>query len=542
MPSPVKRTITPNEHWAHFTQYSYTGDDPWFDVPLAPGNYRNPILAGYYPDPSVCRAGDDYFLVCSSFGHFPGLPVFHSRNLVDWTPIGHAVDRPSQVRYKGLGLSQGLFAPTLREHGGVFYLVCTMVGAGGNFVMTARHPAGPWSDPVWLDCGGIDPALFFDDDGAVYLFHNDEPPGSPRYDGHRAIWAQRFDPESLSLTGLRAVIVDGGVDITQKPIWIEGPKVYKRGGWYYLSCAEGGTSEGHSQVIFRARSPMGVYEPGPVNPILTQRGVTGARVTSTGHAELVPGPDGEWWAAFLGCRPYDGIHYVTGRETFLLPVEWPRDDFPVILPPGRAIEPTAPRPMGTGSQPAMQTTGNGARHDDFAGLALAHDWTMLRAPERRWWRLTVPGLEIEARAERLNGGGNPSFLGRRIRHARSESSVSLQVPPKGVAAGIAVVQGDRHHVFFGVRRRDGSVEAFVERTAGGEPAVVATVALGTPERLSLRIRLRDGELAFTGMADDQPFVARGSMNARFLTTAAAGGFVGALAGPHAVLDDMADKG
>ncbi|HEV7717336.1 MAG TPA: glycoside hydrolase family 43 protein, partial [Steroidobacteraceae bacterium] len=318
-----------------FDWFEYTGRDAVLDTPLPAGSYRNPVLAGFYPDPSVTRAGDRFYLVNSTFTYFPGIPVFESRDLVHWAHIGNVIDRPGVLDFDGLGTSRGVFAPTIEYHDGTFYVVNTAVDSGGNFFSTAKNPAGPWSDPVWLkDFDGIDPSLFFDADGKAYLLNNGPPQGAPLYEGHRAIWIQAFDAKAGRLTGPRKVLVNGGVDIAKKPIWIEGPHLYRRGDWYYLLCAEGGTGPQHSEVILRGRSPWGPFEPYAGNPILTQRDLPEDRanpITNAGHADLVEGPDGSWWAIFLASRPYDAHQYNTGRETFLLPVTW-RDGWPVILP------------------------------------------------------------------------------------------------------------------------------------------------------------------------------------------------------------------
>jgi alpha-N-arabinofuranosidase len=231
-----------------FDWFRYEGRDPQFETPPAPGHYQNPVLAGFYPDPSIVRVADDYYLVNSSFAYFPGLPIFHSTDLVHWRKIGHAFDRRDQLRFEnGQGISRGLFAPTIRYHDGRFYIINTDVDGIGNFIISASDPAGPWSDPVLLPAiDGIDPDLFFDDDGRGWIAHNGPPPGAPQYNGHRAIWLWEFDPGEMTLlTGSDRVLVDGGTDISRQPIWIEGPHLYKANGWYYLSCAEGGTEEGH---------------------------------------------------------------------------------------------------------------------------------------------------------------------------------------------------------------------------------------------------------------------------------------------------------
>jgi beta-xylosidase len=319
---------------AYFDWFEYSGHDAIFNQQLPPGTFRNPVLAGFYPDPSITRVGDTFYLVNSTFTYFPGIPVFRSHDLVHWQQIGNVIDRPGQLNFEGLAASRGVFAPTIRYHNGVFYVVTTAVDAGGNFLSVATHPEGPWSDPIWLrEVDGIDPSLFFDDDGKAYLVNNAPPAGPPQYDGHRAIWIQQFDTASRRLVGPRKVLLNGGVDIRKKPVWIEGPHLYRHGGWYYLMCAEGGTSTQHSEVILRARSPWGPFQPYAGNPILTQRDLPTERanpITNAGHADLVETPDGSWWAVFLASRPYEVVHYNTGRETFLLPVTW-RNGWPSIL-------------------------------------------------------------------------------------------------------------------------------------------------------------------------------------------------------------------
>jgi len=300
-------SAAPAPEKARFDWVEYRGTDG----PAAPaGQYRNPILAGFYSDPSILRVGSDYYLVTSTFSWFPGIPVFHSRDLIHWTQIGNAIDRPGQLDFGSLAMSRGVFAPAINYHAGRFYIVNTCVDCGGNFVITATNPAGPWSDPVWLKTvEGIDPSMFFDDDGRAWIVNNRAPEGTPRYSGHRAIWIEQFDPVGLKMLGNAKMVVDGGIDPAAKPVWIEGPHVYKVDGKYYLMAAEGGTSVNHSEVILRADKVDGPYRPAPpsINPILTQRDMPAGRpapISATGHADLVQLPDGRWWSVFLGTRPY----------------------------------------------------------------------------------------------------------------------------------------------------------------------------------------------------------------------------------------------
>jgi alpha-N-arabinofuranosidase len=225
--------------------------------------YTNPILSGFYPDPSICRVGGDYYLVNSTFAYFPGIPVFHSNDLVNWKLIGHVMSRTEQMDLTGMGVSRAIFAPTIRYHNGLLYVTCTIVDGKENFVVTAKDPAGPWSNPVWLpEIIGIDPSPFFDEDGKAYIVYNSIPPDDkPLYDGHRTIRINSFDSKNLKIISDNRILVNGGTDISQKPSWIEGPHLIKKYGYYYLVAAEGGTYENHSVVVFRSKTLDGPFVP-----------------------------------------------------------------------------------------------------------------------------------------------------------------------------------------------------------------------------------------------------------------------------------------
>lgn len=192
--------------------------------------FQNPILPGFYPDPSITRVGNDYYMIHSSFSFFPGVPIFHSKDLVNWTQIGNILDRPEQLDLDGLGASRGIFAPAISYHEGTFYMITTLIDNGGNFVVTATDPAGPWSNPTWLrEVSGIDPSIFFDEDGKAYITYNSEAPDNkPLYDGHRTIRIIEFDYKNMKTVGSPKILVNGGVDLSKKPVWIEGPHIYKK--------------------------------------------------------------------------------------------------------------------------------------------------------------------------------------------------------------------------------------------------------------------------------------------------------------------------
>jgi xylan 1,4-beta-xylosidase len=537
---------------AVFDGFRYSGDDTRFEPPISEGEMRNPIIAGFHPDPSLCRNGDDYYLVNSSFTYFPGIPVYHSRDLEHWTQVGHVITRPSQANFDGLEVSRGVFAPDISFHDGTYYLVTTLVDCGGNCYFTAKNPAGDWSDPVRLDFDGIDPSFFWDDDGSAWLVNNGPPIGSPLYNGHRAIWLQRFDPGLRRLVGPRTVIVNGGTDITRQPIWIEGPHLFKRDGWYYLICAEGGTAENHSEVVLRSQTLAGPWRPGPANPILTQRDLPAGRpepVTCTGHADFVSLPNGKTWAVFLGCRPYEDGYYNTGRETFALPVSW-HDGWPEMLAQGTAVPESVLGPLPAQSYSGKDpTTGNFTWRDDFSGPSLALQWNFLRTSSESWWSLsTVPGsLSLRPRNVSLGSLHNPSFMGRRQQHARFTAIADLRFPAtEGFSAGLAAFQNENHNFFLGVRRKGADGEVFLEEMEGGErnapPLVVASAPLHIADKVDLEIEGKGGRFMFRYRSDDETWrELGGEVDGRILSTKEAGGFVGTYLGMYARLETGAEQ-
>lgn len=520
---------------ARFAWMSYEGQD---GPPPPAGQFRNPILAGYYPDPAILRTGRDFYLVNSTFTHTPGLPIFHSRDLVTWRQIGNAIDRPGMFDFSGLEVSRGIFAPDLSFHKGRYYLVGTCVDCGGNFVMTARTPAGPWSAPVWLPTvEGIDPSLFFDDDGRAWLINNRAPEGTPLYEGHRALWIERFDPVALKMMGNPKLVVNGGIDLSKKPIWIEGPHIYKVGGKYYLCAAEGGTSVNHSQVILRADRVDGPYVPAPagVNPILTQRDLDPARpdpITSAGHADLVQLADGSWWATFLATRPYEGNLYNIGRETFLLPVAW-RDGWPIILDKGKTIPVTLPRPLPA-DKAAPPQTGSFSWRDEFDGAKLGMAWmTMRGAPVR----IGNGALLLDARRDGISDLGKPAFAGRRQQHRVATVATQLDFAPReGESAGLAAIQNDDNFLTVALARRSGKLAVRVARRAGKDDPREGVTVAETPVAagpLELRIRTKDGRYSFDMRAGGEWTTLAADVDATHLSTEKAGGFVGTLIGPFA---------
>ncbi|MDE6337295.1 MAG: glycoside hydrolase family 43 protein, partial [Muribaculaceae bacterium] len=336
--------VEPQSSVAIFDSFHYTGQDDYYKANPLPGesSFYNPVLAGWYSDPSITTNGKgDYFLALSSFTFYPGVPLFHSRDLVNWEQVGHILDRPSQLRnMEKQHVSGGIFAPDIAYNPAneTYYMITTNVG-DGNFFVKTKDPYGDWSDPIMLpEVQGIDPAFFFDKDGKGYIVNNDDAPDyKPEYPGHRTVRVVEFDPATDKCVGERKIVVNKGCRPEEKPIWCEGPHIYNVDGTYYLMTAEGGTSDWHSEVIYRGPTPFGPYTPYSGNPILTQRTLDPSRenpVTCAGHADLVQTPEGDWWGVFLACRPVAGNKENLGRETFMVPVKWTDDKWPVFVENG----------------------------------------------------------------------------------------------------------------------------------------------------------------------------------------------------------------
>ncbi|MBX2814007.1 MAG: glycoside hydrolase family 43 protein [Myxococcales bacterium] len=531
---------------ARFHWFRYEGQDAVFERPPPPGQFVNPVVAGFYPDPSVVRVAEDYYLVHSSFAYFPGLPLFHSKDLVSWRPIGHAVSRRSQVTFEsGQSMSQGLYAPTIRYHDGVFYIVNTDAGGIGNFLLTAEDPAGPWSAPVVLpEIGGVDPDLFFDRNGKVYIAHNDLPEGGARYEGHRAIWLWEFDLASLKVVaGSGRMIVNGGVSLATQPIWIEAPHIYEKDGWYYLLCAEGGTESNHSEVVFRARSLDDRFVPFDENPILTQRNLPPSRafpIANTGHADLVETPEGDWWAVFLGVRPYRGEHFNTGRETFLLPVRW-ESGWPRLLEPGTPVPRHVTRPkLPALLAPAASQTGNFRWQDDFDAVPLRFDWLMLRTSPTRWFRLRpeLGAVDLTPLPITLSDAKQPAYLGRRQQHGSFSAETELELPKvEGFSAGIAIFQNRSAHYYLGVSKQRDGYHLFVERVSPSEKQMVNEQNLQIDGSIIVGLRQVVDHLEFFYRSPGGDLVPLATgQDATLLSSTVAGGFVGNTVGMHTRLE------
>ncbi len=480
--------------------------------------YQNPVLPGFYPDPSVCRVDNEYYLVASSFVYCPGVPIFRSRNLVDWTQIGHVLDRPSQLDLTATRgwASLGVYAPTIRYHDDRFWMITTTLGSGGavNFFVTGDDPAGPWSDPVVVPIGGIDPDLAWDDEGHCWL----------HFSTGGDIARCRLDPATGDLLS------------QPEPTWSgtglqypEAPHLFEHDGRWYLLIAEGGTQSGHCISIARGPTPVGPWEGAPANPVLSHRS-TDAPVQNTGHGDMVEAMDGTWWMVLLGVRPRGlspGFHTL-GRETFLTSVQWV-DGWPV---PGTLLLEMATAPGRHEPHPPIV-------RETFDGPTLPRHWVGVRAFPDTLTSLTArPGWLTLHGGEATLDSPEPTFVGRRQQHHHCRVRTCVEPGPT-TEAGVSVYLDETAHYDVAVsgdrvvaRARVGPFDAVMGDAPRPGGPVVLTVGTGPhahgPDTVSLGFEDARG----------RPHILA-ALDGRYLSTEVTGGFLGRMIGPYAVKGDAA---
>jgi len=448
---------------------------------IGQNTFTNPIIPGGYPDPSICRVGDDFYIVNSSFEYFPGLPIHHSKDLVNWELIGNGLHRPSQasgaVNLVDVQENGGIHAPTIRYNNGTFYIVTTNIYSqpdpdnpndtkqNTNFIITAEHPSGPWSEPYVIEnAPGIDPDLFFDDDGKVY-FVGTHKPGDVNSSGIGAIWAQELDLEKWKLVGERHSLWEGACDKKHT----EGPHIYKKDGQYFLMVAEGGTGHHHAVMMASSDHVFGPYLSGLRNPILTSRHLSRNNwVHSTGHADIVELEDGRWFMVALGKRNDRDGHSNMARETHLMPVIWePQivrwekvsetkwepvyNQFPVVAPETGKVERINPLPFA-----GRQQFYNDTFLDNFDAADLRPDWVFRRVPQPNTYSLSANKghLRLYLKPETFSLRGRYSAVGITQKESQFELAAKMIFSPKKnlEEAGITVYQKDLNYINLTVQR------------------------------------------------------------------------------------------
>lgn len=497
---------------------------------------ENPVLSGFYPDPSVCRVGEDYYMVTSSFVYFPGLPVFHSRDLVHWEQIGHGIAAPDQLDYQNCETSLGLWAPTIRWHDGVFYIINTFVSGGrearrDNYIITATNPAGPWSKPVFIaGADGIDSSLFFDRQGRMWYTGNYiASPGL--YEGHHGIYLCELDPVTFQFRGERTVIWDGAKTRSK---WIEAPHLYEENGYYYLLVAEGGTFTNHCVMMARCKTIDGDYEICPRNPIVTHRHLTLEReISVVGHADLVQTQNGEWWMVLLGVRPYAQAHFNLGRETFLLPVCWASDGWLQVDNDNGLVNARERCPKLPPYLPAPAFAS-----DNFEAPVLGMQWNTIHPAAQPFYTLTArPGcLRLSLLPAVLHEIGTPAFVGRRQQHAAFRIQAAMDFAPTTAQeeAGLALVQDDRFHYTFTVTKQGGARQICLRAVRRGQVCPLAAAELPAAGRVYLTVcATAEGYHFYYGMGEQSFVLLYQNADPTLLSSVTNEGFTGAYLGLYA---------
>jgi len=532
---------------AVFSNVVYNGDDQIYkNNPLKPDEFYTPILQGCYPDPAITKKGDDYYMVCSSFAMFPGVPIFHSKDLVNWTDLGGVLNNVSEFNPHDTGISAGVYAPgiTYNPHNDTFYMIVTAFSGGlGNIIVKTKDPMKGWGSPIKLDFGGIDPSIFFDDNGKGYIVHNDAPDkGKELYEGHRVIKVWEYDlTTDKVIPGTDKIIVDGGVDLSKKPIWIEAPHLYKKNGKYYLMCAEGGTGGNHSEVIFTSDSPKGPFKPASNNPILTQRYFPKERANKVdwaGHADLIQGPDNKYYGVFLAIRPNEKDRVNIGRETFILPVDW-SGEFPVFENGLVPMQPKLKMPAGVTNQTGKNgffPNGNFTFTENFTSQKLDYRWIGLRGPRENFSAVSKKGLEITPFEVNIKEMKPTSTLFYRQQHNTFSftASVDYKLQSEKDLAGIVCLQNERFNYVFGITKKGNDTFIILERTEKGQSKIIASSKIKTTNTLRLQVKAAGDNYEFGYAVNGVDFEnLGGTVSGDILSTNAAGGFTGALVGLYA---------
>ncbi|UQZ37604.1 glycoside hydrolase family 43 protein [Paenibacillus sp. PK3_47] len=477
--------------------------------------FNNPVVKGFYPDPSVCKVGDTYYLVCSSFQFFPGVPIFESKDLINWTQISHSLTRPSQIQLETVSSSGGVFAPTLRHNNGRFYMVTTNDTTHQNFYVWTDDIYGEWSEPIFVDQGGIDPDLYFEDGKTIFMSN-----GTDDFGVGGVIQCEIDIETGRKLTPSRSIWKGTGGR------YLESPHLYKIKGRYYLMAAEGGTEYGHMITYARGDSPSGPFEAYPHNPVLTNRNLGGYELQGVGHGDLVQDGDGNWWILHLGFRQTGQwlTYHHLGREVFLAPVTFGGDGWFTAGHNGTTLMSfeTDRIPDTVVQQEKKLYT--------FGNTDWNLDWCYLRHPSRENYQLesgkaTLKGTEITLDVPR-----SPTFIG--IRQRDFDAVISCEVNLTGGEAGITIYMDENHHYDLALRSRaEGyevierlnigdikSVENSVESRSGNHAVLVIK---STPTHYHFYVQTEEGETLL------------GSAQSRYLSSEVAGGFTGVLIGLYA---------
>ncbi|MFI3238310.1 MAG: family 43 glycosylhydrolase [Lachnospiraceae bacterium] len=438
--------------------------------------YINPVVKGFHPDPSICRVGEDFYLVNSTFEFFPGVPIYHSKNLVNWELINYCLKTDVQLPLGECRPSHGIFAPTIRYHEGTFYMVTTNVAGGGHFYVKTDDIRGEWSEPIWVDEKGIDPSFLFDD-GHVYF----STTALDEAGGHGIVTGEIDIETGEMIEKLR--MISHGTGGT----WVEGPHLYHVGEYYYLLTAEGGTSFSHMSCMLRGTSPYGPFEESPYGPLISHKDRMDTKIHALGHSDLVEDQNGNWFLVSLGIRTIQGapLHHL-GRETFLTQVVWTEDGWPVLANEGKVeFEMEADLPAES------YKTVNDFR-DDFMGDELGLQWNYVRNPKLTNYKL-AQGLFIQGDENTLSDF-QPNAVGVRQKEIQVVAQTKVCIGEIG-SAGMSCFQNKEYHYDLYIEKTDEGNQVVVSLTMHGMTFVAETISVDFDE-VAFKITGDDTQYSF----------------------------------------------
>ncbi|MCM3782431.1 glycoside hydrolase family 43 protein [Neobacillus mesonae] len=479
--------------------------------------YNNPVIKGFYPDPSICKAGDTYYLACSSMQYFPGVPLFESKDLINWKQIGHCLTRKSQIMLDKVNSSGGVFAPTLRHNDGRFYMTTTNDTTHQNFFVWTDNIYGEWSEPIYIDQGGIDPDLFFEDGKAYFLSNG-------------------TDEKGLGVILQCEIDIETGSKLTpSRPIWqgtggrfLESPHMYKINDWYYLLAAEGGTEFGHMETYARSSSLQGPFEPYPHNPVLTNRNLGGYEVQAVGHGDLIEDQNGNWWIFHLGFRqigkwiPY---HHL-GREVFLAPVTFDEDGW---FTAGHNATTLTSFETDRIPEHVVQEE---KKVFTFDNTKWNLDWCYLRHPSTENYELNDNSLKLSGTELTLDQADSPTFIGIRQKDFNATISCDISLSEGNGEAGISLYMDENHHYDLAVRNKGSQYEVIERLNIGDIKSIEKSVLIENSTPAALVIRAKHEQYSFSIQAGGKE-IQLGAAQTKYLSSEVAGGFTGVIIGLYA---------
>ncbi|MDS0525134.1 glycoside hydrolase family 43 protein [Clostridium sp. SHJSY1] len=484
--------------------------------------YNNPVIKGFYPDPSVCKVGDNYYLVCSSMQYFPSVPLFESKDLINWRQIGHCITRKSQIELDKIESSGGVFAPTIRYNEGRFYMTTTNATSQQNFYIWTDNILGEWSEPIYVDQGGIDPSLYFED-GKTYFMSNGADD-----DGIIGILQCEIDIKTgKKLTSSRTIWQGTGGR------FLEGPHLYKIDGNYYLMAAEGGTEFGHMITYSRGKSPYGPFESYPCNPALTNRNLGGYEIQGVGHGDLIQDKNGEWWILHLGFRQIGQwlTYHHLGREVFLTPAKFHDDGWF-----------TAGHNGTTSKCFDINSINNSVVQEEkvyytFENTKWDNEWCYLRFPKTENYLVGENNLKLKGTEVTLDMVDSPTFIG--IRQKDFNAVISCNVCISEGEAGITIYMDENQHYDLAIRKSENGYEVIERLNIGDVKSIEKVADLKDINTASLVIRANNQFYNFFNKVDGEEILL-GTAQTKYLSSEVAGGFTGVIIGLYAY-DEQCDS-